>query len=138
MVRCAAVLYVVVMVGAQVRVHAAFAQQLGHRIVERLERAPRRMQKVQPARVQLPARRHARQRADKVAVECDGPLGKARKIRQCGAVGPAIRQQVEPQGIEHHHDGAHQTAPFLPDFRLFPLIFSSSLAPARCGALFLL
>ena len=138
MIGCAAVLDVVIMIRAQVRVHAAFPQQFGHGIVEWLERAPRRVQKIQPARVQFPARGHAGQRTDVIAVKRDRSLRKPRKIRQRDAVRAVVRQQVAPQRIEHHQNRAHQAALLLPDLQLLICICHPPLPLQTAGLAFII
>jgi hypothetical protein len=107
----AAVLPVVVVVGDQVAVDAGLVEQLGTRVVERLERAPAAMQEGQPPGLHVPPGRHAGQAADVVAVEGHGALGEAAEIGrlEAGAAIGTERQAVE--GIEQHEDQLHSISP---------------------------
>lgn len=78
----AAILEVVQVVGDQVGIDAVLAHQLGKRVVERLQRPPAAVHEVQPAGVQVTARRHARKAADPVVLESDAPLGETVEIRR--------------------------------------------------------
>jgi hypothetical protein len=61
----------------QMGVDAVLAEDLRHRVVERLERAPAPVDEVEPAGVQIAASRHAGQAPDVMGVEDDRALGEA-------------------------------------------------------------
>lgn len=106
-IRCPAVLPVVGVVRGEVRVHAGLTQQLGHRVVERLERAPIAMQEVVAARVHLPAGGHAGHGAGVEPLEGERALGEPSEI---GSIDDAVgirRDHVPVQAVEHQDDGAH-------------------------------
>ena len=84
----AAVREVVVVVGDQVGIDAGLGEQRRERVVERLERAPAPVQEVEPARVQVAARRHAGHAADIVPLEAHGALGQPGKFGVRTAVPP--------------------------------------------------
>ncbi len=84
------------------------AQLLRHRVVERLQRSPTAVQEVVPPGVQLPSRRHARQRSGVAAVERDRPLGQPLEVGGDDRVRPVRRQQVPVQAVEHDHDRSHR------------------------------
>jgi hypothetical protein len=96
------------MVADQVGIDALGLQQLGQRVVERLERAPAAVHEVEPAGVQVAPRRHAGQAADIVAVKSQRARGEAVEIGRLDprpAIGPE-RQAVER--IEQHEHGFHR------------------------------
>ena len=103
----AAVLPIVVVVAHQMGVHAGIAQQLGHGIVEGLQRAPAAVQEIVAPRVQLPPGGHAGQTARPAVVEGHRPPcqpGEIGRFRPVAAVG---FQQVPVEGIVHDHNGFH-------------------------------
>nr|WP_276320673.1 hypothetical protein [Phytoactinopolyspora endophytica] len=106
-VRGAAVLPVVRVVGDQVGVHAGLAEQLRHRVVERLEWAPRAVQEVMAAGVHLAPGGHARHRAGVEVVEGDGLRRQAREVRGVDDRVGVGSEQVPVEAVEHQDDGAH-------------------------------
>ena len=106
-VRGAAVLPVVVVVGHEVRVHALPVQDLGERVVERLERSPRAVQERQPAGVHVAPRGHARQAADVMVVERDAALREALEVGRLHGAAAVAFQRTPVERIEQHEDHFH-------------------------------
>ena len=102
-----AILPVVVVVGGQVGVHAGPAEHLRDRVVERLQRPPRRVQEVGPPGVEVAPRRHARHGADVGALEGRRPPRQPREVGGVGPVAAVGRQQVPVERVEHDHDRFH-------------------------------
>ncbi len=102
-----AVLPVVLVVGGQMGVDAVVLQQFGHRVVERLQRAPAAVQEVVAAGVQLPAGRHAGHAPGVAVVEGDRALGEPGEVRRVDPVSAVGRQEPPVQRVEHDHDGLH-------------------------------
>ena len=103
----AAILPVMRMVGDQMAVDAGVVEQLRHRVVERLQRAPASVQKRQTSGQHVAARRHARQAADIMAVKRKAARGEPIEVRRRDAF-PAIgAEQMTIQRIEQDEDSFH-------------------------------
>ena len=84
-VRRAAVLEIMHVIGDEVRMNPGVTHHLRKGIVERLERAPAAVHEIQPPGVQVATSRHAREAADEVGIEGNALLRKAIEIRRSDA-----------------------------------------------------
>src|SRR5687768_2593721 len=96
------------------RVDAALAHHLRKRVVERLERPPTPVHEVEPSGMQVAAGGHARETADEVGIEGDGPSGEAVKVRCLDAVGAVAAQGRAVQRVEQDKNGSHNCASMIP------------------------
>jgi hypothetical protein len=104
------------MVADQMRVDAVVLEDFRHRIVEGLERAPAAVHEIEPAGMQIPPRRHARQASDIVGVERDRALCEAVEVGR--REGAAVRTDGEPvEGIEQNEHDLHVARTRLPIVR---------------------
>ncbi len=110
-VRGAAVLEVVHVVGDQMRVDSGVSHHLREGVVERLERTPAAVHEIEPTGVQVAACRHARKAADEVCVESHAAAGEAIEIRRLDRSGSIAAERGAHQGIEKDEDGAHRVPP---------------------------
>ena len=78
----AAFLEVVVVVGDEVGIDAAFAQKIGKGVVERLERSPPAVQEIQATGLHVPPRGHAGETADIVVVKDQRACGERVEVRR--------------------------------------------------------
>ncbi len=93
------------------RVDAAPAQDFRERLVERFQCPPAAVKKIEPPRVQVPTRRHARQAADIVRIKRDCPFREADRIRRMYVRAAVTLQRSAIERIEHDEDYAHGVLP---------------------------
>lgn len=102
-----AVLPVVLVVADEVGVDAVPLENLGHGVVERLQRTPAPVEEVVAPGVEFAAGRHAGHGARVAGVVGDRAFRQAAEVGGVGPVGAVRRQQVPVEAVEHHHDGLH-------------------------------
>ena len=105
----ATILEIMEVVGDEVAVDAGLAQQLGKRIVERLERPPAPVEKAETSGLHVAARRHAGQAADIMTLECCGALGKTGEIGRRHARSAIWGEHMAVERVEKNEDGFHRT-----------------------------
>jgi hypothetical protein len=110
----ASVLPVVGVVADEVRMDARLPEQLGHRVIEGLQRPPAAVEEVVSARMHLAAGRHAWHRAGVEVLEEYRPLGQPPEIRSVDEGVRRVRlQHVPVEAVEHEDDGPHLWSSFM-------------------------
>ena len=103
-----AVLEVVVVVGDEMRVDARIAKELGDGVIEGLERPPATMQEVEPAGLDVAARRHAGQAPHEVPVEHHRATGEPLEVRRDASARGIAGERVPVERVEEEEDGLHE------------------------------
>ena len=132
-----AVLPVVIVVGHEVRIHAAAVQHLGERIVERLQWTPRSVQERQASGVHVATCRHARQAADVMRVERHRARREPLEVRRPHRTTAVRRQRRAVERVEQDEYESHAAsrAPVSRSNRWIASAGTSSatLSPAASG-----